>query len=54
MRYVPNLKRNFISVGALDAHDCVVKIGKRVIKVIRGAVTIMKGLMKNGLYVLMG
>lgn len=34
VRFVPDLKRNLISVGSLDASGCVVKIDKGVIKVI--------------------
>lgn len=54
VRYVPDLKRNLISIEALDACDFAVKIDKGAITVIRGAMIIMKGSMKNGLYVLDG
>lgn len=54
IKYVPDLKRNLISMGALDGCGCTIKIGKEVIKVIRGAMTIMKGSMRNGLHVLVG
>lgn len=54
VRYVPNLKRNLFSVDTLEYHRCVVKIENGTIKIIRGAMTLMKGTMKNGLYVLEG
>lgn len=54
MRFALDLKRNFIFFGMLDANGCVVQIDNVAIKVIKGVMTIIKGTMKNGLYVLDG
>lgn len=54
VRYVLELKRKLISIRTLDSNNCVMKIDKRIVKVIRGAITLMKGEIRNGLYVLDG
>lgn len=46
LRYVPNLKRNWISLGALDNKGCTFK-SKRI-------ACVMKGILTNGLCVLRG
>lgn len=52
--YVLDLKRNLISVRMLYADGCTVKIDIGSIKIIKGAMIIMKGSMKNDLYILDG
>lgn len=54
VRYVLDLKLNLISIGALDACVCCVKIKNGVIKVMIGSMDFMNGHLKNGLYVLDG
>lgn len=54
VRYVPELRRNLISLGMLDKLGCSVKIENGYIKVIKGAMAIMKGELSNGLYYLVG
>lgn len=54
MRYVLDLMRNRILEGALDACGCSVKNGRGVIRIIGGSMVIMKGYLRNGLYVLDG
>ncbi|PON84723.1 hypothetical protein TorRG33x02_194270, partial [Trema orientale] len=54
VRYIPELKRNLISLGTLDAKGYTYKAEKGVIKVIKGCMVVMKGTMKNGLYALEG
>lgn len=54
VRFVLELKRNLILVGTLDSHGCSIKIEGRVIKVIKKAITLMKGNNVNWLYVLNG
>ena len=54
MRYVPQLKRNLISVGALKAlgHGVFVKDG--ILKMTRGSMVVLKGVRRNNLYYLIG
>ena len=52
VRYVPKLKRNLISIFMLDQIGCVIKAGKKILKVVKGSIVIMKGTKLNGLYVL--
>ncbi|KAK4841553.1 hypothetical protein QYF36_006375 [Acer negundo] len=54
VRYVPNLKRNLISLGVLDEEGCCYKAEKGVLKVSRGSLVILKGDKRNSLYVLKG
>lgn len=55
IRYAPRLKRNLISIRTLDAFVCAMKIDGGVIKVIKGATTLMKDtIQENGLYILYG
>lgn len=46
---VSELKRNLISVGALDAHRCIMKVESVTIRVIRGVMSLIRGVMKNGM-----
>ena len=46
MRYLPQLKRNLISIDALEALGLVVSI--------RGSMVVMKGIRRNNLYYLKG
>jgi len=52
VRYVPQLKRNFISVGALKALDLEVSIRDGVLKMIKGSMVVLKGVRRNNLYYL--
>ena len=47
MRYVPQLKRNFISVGALKALGFEVSIRGRVLKMIKGSMIVLKVIQCN-------
>jgi len=53
-RYVPQLKRNLISVGALKTLGLVVSIRDGVLKMIKGSMRVMKGVRRNNLYYLKG
>ena len=53
VRYVPQLKMNLISVGALKMLGLVVSI-RDVLKMIKGSMVIMKGVRQNNLYYLKG
>ncbi|KAE8709887.1 Tubulin beta-2 chain [Hibiscus syriacus] len=46
VRYVPNLKKNIISLGALESKGSVVTIRYGVLKVAYGALVMMKGIRK--------
>jgi len=54
VRYVPQLKRNFISVGALKILSLEVSIRDDVLKMTKGSMVMMKGVRRNNLYYLKG
>ena len=54
VRYVPHLKRNIISVGALKALDLEVYIRDGVLKMTRGSMIVLKDVQCNNLYYLKG
>ncbi|KAK2987693.1 hypothetical protein RJ640_015035 [Escallonia rubra] len=54
VRYIPDLKKNLISLGTLDSIDCSISIKGGVMKVSKGAMVIMKGQKIGNLYKLIG
>jgi len=54
VRCVPQLKRNLISVGALEALGLVVSIRDGVLKMTKGSIVFMKSVRRNNLYYLKG
>ena len=52
MRYVPQLKRNLISVGALETLGLRVSIRGGVLKMTKGSMVVLKGVRQNNLYYL--
>lgn len=54
VRYVPDLKRNLISLGVIDQLGCSIKAENGEIQVIENGTIIIKGIRRNGLYVLVG
>ena len=54
MRYVPQLKRNLISVGALKILGLMVSIRDGVFKMTKGSMVVMKGIHRNNLFYLNG
>lgn len=54
VRYVPDLKKNLISLGALDSKDFKITIEGGVLKVVYGALVLMKGVRRGNLYLLQG
>ncbi|KAK2981165.1 hypothetical protein RJ640_024388 [Escallonia rubra] len=54
VRYIPDLKKNLISLGTLDSIDCSISIKGGVMKVSKGAMVIMKGQKTGNLYKLIG
>ena len=54
VRYVPNLKKNLISLGVLDSKDFKITMEGGVLKVVYGALVLMKGVRRGNLYFLQG
>lgn len=54
VQYVPELRRNLISLGMLDSIGCSVKIENGVMKVVKSALTVMIEVLSNGLYSFIG
>ena len=54
VRYVPQLKRNLISVGTLEALGLVVSIRDGILKMTEGSMMVMKGVRWENLYYLKG
>ena len=54
MRYVPQLKRNLISIGALEAFGLMISVRDGVLKMIKGLKVVMKGVRRGNLYYLKG
>ena len=54
VRYIPELKRNLISLGMLDELGYVIKAEAGVLKISKGSLIVMKGVKKNGIYSLLG
>ncbi|KAG8479822.1 hypothetical protein CXB51_029312 [Gossypium anomalum] len=54
VRYVPSLKKNIISLGALESKGSIVTMRDGVLKVTSGALVILKGIRKNNLYYYQG
>lgn len=52
VRYIPELKRNLISLSTLDQKGFGYKAQDGVLKVIKGSLVVMKGNLRQGLYVL--
>jgi len=54
VRYVPQLKRNLITIGALEALGLKVSIRDRVLKMVKGSMVVLKGVRHNNVYYLNG
>ena len=54
VRYLTQLKRNYISVGALKKLGLEVSIRDGVLKMPKGSIVILKGVYRNNLYYLKG
>ncbi|KAK2980794.1 hypothetical protein RJ640_003020, partial [Escallonia rubra] len=50
VRYIPDMKKNLISLGTLDSIDCSISIKGGVMKVSKCAMVIMKGQKTGNLY----
>ena len=54
VRYVSQLKRNLISIDALEALGLEVSIRDEVLKMVKGSMVILKGVRRNNVYYLKG
>ena len=54
VRYIPQLKRNLISVGALKILGLKVSIKDEILKMTKGSMVVLKGVHQNNLYYLKG
>ena len=54
VRYVPSLKKNLISLGALESKGLTITLRDGLLKVVAGVLTVMKGTRRNNLYYLNG
>lgn len=54
VRYVPELKRNLISLGTLESIGYSFKSENGIMKVLKGSLVVMKAMRKNSLYILLG
>ena len=54
VRYVPQLKKKLISVGALEALGLVISIRDGILKMTKGSMVVMKGIRRKNLYYLKG
>lgn len=51
VRYIPELRRNLISLGMLETNGCWFKSENGLLKVLNGYRVLMKGTKSNGLYI---
>ena len=54
VRYVPQLKKNLISIGALEAQDLKRTLGYSVLKMLKGSMVFLKGVIQNNMHYLKG
>ena len=54
VRYVPDMKRNLISVGVFDSNGYKISIDDGILKIVRGALLALKARKKGNLYFLDG
>jgi len=54
VRYVPKLKKNLISLGALESNGLVVTMRDGMLRATSGALVMLKGIRKNNLYYYQG
>ena len=52
VRHVPDMKKNLVSLGALDSDGCKFSAEGGVMKVVKGALVLMRGNRVGNLYVL--
>ena len=51
-RYVPQMKKNIISVGAVESKGLKVTLENKILKVTKGSIVVMKSVRDRDLYYL--
>jgi len=54
VRYVPQMKKNIISVGAVESKDLKLTLENGILKIAKGSMIVMKGARDRNLYYLKG
>ncbi|KAK3011603.1 hypothetical protein RJ639_011010 [Escallonia herrerae] len=52
VRHIPELRKILISLGTLDSNGCSYRAAGGVMRIMKGALVVMKGLKQNSLYLL--
>ena len=54
VRYIPKLEKNLISLGTLESKGFTIIMQNGILKVVSGALVVMKGIRRNNLYIYQG
>ena len=54
VRYIPKLEKNLISLGTLESKGFTIIMQNGILKVVSGALVMMKGIRRNNLYLYQG
>ena len=54
VRYIPKLEKNLISLGTLESKGFTIIMQNGILKVVSGALVVMKGIKRNNLYLYQG
>ena len=54
VRYIPKLEKNLISLGTLESKGFTIILQNGILKVVSGALVVMKGIRRNNLYLYQG
>ncbi|KAK3034871.1 hypothetical protein RJ639_033234 [Escallonia herrerae] len=54
VKHIPKLRKNLISLGTIDSNGCSYQATGGVMRIMKGALVVMKGLKQNSLYLLQG
>ena len=54
VRYIPKLEKNFISLGTLESKGFTIILQNGILKVVSGALVVIKGIKRNNLYLYQG
>ena len=54
VRYIPKLEKNLISLGTLESKGFTIIMHNGILKVVSGALVVMKGIRRNNLYLYQG
>ena len=54
VRYIPKLEKNLISLGTLESKGFTIILQNGIVKVVSGALVVMKGIRRNNMYLYQG